>query len=646
MNSPCQNLLPPRIIKPILVSILITLVFLTLYLTTSTDLTFYGWYSICAVTILLVVLVTDAFEDTGIAFIFGLGLLILGGKNVVSVQDAVDGYGDALVFAVALLAVVSKGVKESTLLNYFVSYVLGADQKLSTRWALIKLLPPVMLCSGFLSNTAIVSMMIPVVTTWADKIGVPSRQLLLPMNFATLMGGMLSTIGTSVNLALSSMASAQQLDKEQMSTNIYNHTLKLLTPSSSSPHSINTINATASSYSPLEFFEIGLIGLPVCFVGYIYLVLFSPIILAEGTEERTIYTPLLTEEVAVEVEGKNCSRNNLRRTRGNSIASRYHINERLNLSNQNIIVAVIGVSSRLIDRSLSDLRFRDYYQAEVLGINRRGKSTATNKLATFVLKEGDALLLEATTIFINEHVGKGVSTNDSDFLSVTLISRKDVNIEYDQGGTESTEEKPKPWHALTALSFVLFIAIATASNFMSLAEASLCAAFGMMLTTILSRKQVMNSISARTLIVVGAGSGLTTALVQSGASSVLATGLATTFGSGDFRLLLLGLFLGTSILANMVSPMAAVSLMFPIAFHLHQANNLYRPEVVLGVLSIAGSCSFLSPYSYQTNLMVAETAGYKMIDFISLGSPLLVLVLLVTVLGAPVVWGDGPGSID
>jgi len=76
------------------------------------------------------------------------------------------------------------------------------------------------------------------------------------------------------------------------------------------------------------------------------------------------------------------------------------------------------------------------------------------------------------------------------------------------------------------------------------------------------------------------------------------------------------------------------------------ANNLYRPEQILGVLSIAGSCSFLSPFSYQTNLIVAETAGYTIKDFLKLGGPLLLLVGGITVMGATLVWGDGPNSID
>ena len=201
--------LPPhlrRVTVPICLCCSVAFAFFLLATFLPSDrLGFPGWYSLCAVVILLIVLVTDVFEDTGIAFVFGLGLLVLGGKDVVSLESAVDGYGDVIVFAVCLLSIVSKGVRESTLLDYFVVHVLGNDPNMSATMALCRLLPPVMISSAFMSNTAIVTMMVPVVTRWSDTIGVPARVLLLPMNFATLMGGMCTLIGTSVNLALSSM---------------------------------------------------------------------------------------------------------------------------------------------------------------------------------------------------------------------------------------------------------------------------------------------------------------------------------------------------------------------------------------------------------------------------------------------------------
>ena len=87
--------------------------------------------------------------------------------------------------------------------------------------------------------------------------------------------------------------------------------------------------------------------------------------------------------------------------------------------------------------------------------------------------------------------------------------------------------------------------------------------------------------------------------------------------------------------------------MFPIAFEIHAATAKHHVEPVLGVLMIAGSCSLISPYAYQTNLMVTETAGYKPKDFLKFGGPLLMLICAVcTLLASYVVWGDGPGKFD
>ena len=141
--------------------------------------------------------------------------------------------------------------------------------------------------------------------------------------------------------------------------------------------------------------------------------------------------------------------------------------------------------------------------------------------------------------------------------------------------TNSVLQRKRPFHAILALSFVLFIAIGSATEKIKLATAALIAVFGMLFARTLSRKQAMGAVSARTILVVGAGSGLTSALVNSGASAAMAKGIAEMFGGGDFHVLLLGLFAGTSLLANVVSPIAAVSLMFPVAFQLHQGECWY-----------------------------------------------------------------------
>lgn len=772
-RSSSFNKCPPyilRVLPPIIACTTITVIFILLATFVDSNLSTAGWYSLGAITILLVVLITDVFEDTGIAFLFGLGLLMLGGPNVISVASAVDGYGDELVFAVALLSVVSIGIRESTLLNYFVFYVLGSDKNMSVRKALMKLLPPVMICSAFMSNTAIVAMMVPVVQKWSESIGVPARMLLLPMNFATLLGGTCTLIGTSVNLALAAMASAQEKRILSEGNRNGNSTSATLIPSMigltpSTNNHFNGMNATASAYEPLDFFEIGLIGLPCCVVGYIYLVIVTPVLLSEQaslvvssssdattaefaltkSSEATmsrfhIYTSCVkiaenlvgqTLEQAdllnlsdtlrvqriVSVEeivddgggkeeiGREGGNNQYHLEGGKSKRGRTVSHTRSDLLNERrpsdtnssptqplhltklqednilvftgslsdlttilyrhpylipvegkqltkikssfhkrkLVVAIVGEGSRLVNRAVSDIRFRDYYQAVIVAINRKGKSqsiasgvgSTTDVIKKVILKEGDSLLLEASDSFLKEF---GSLEKVNDFSSVTQVSGR--------AQTNSVIQRSRPVHALIALSFVLFIAVGSATKLVKLPLAALIASFGLMFCRTISRKQAMGAVSARTLLVVGAGSGLTSALVQTGASAVLASAVASKFGGGEFRLLLLGLFIGTTTLSNVVSPMAAVSLMFPIAFKLNQANNMYRPEQVLGVLSIAGSCSFLSPFSYSTNLIVAETAGYTMKDFIKLGGPLLILVGLITVMGAELVWGDGPTSID
>ena len=194
---------------------------------------------------------------------------------------------------------------------------------------------------------------------------------------------------------------------------------------------------------------------------------------------------------------------------------------------------------------------------------------------------------------------------------------------------------------------IAFIVVGSGSGLMKLPASCLIVVFFLLFNRTLSRKQAMGSISGKTLLVIGAGFGLTKALVKTGVASVVAGGIAGISSGGDnFVALLFGVFICTAGLANLISPSAAVSLMFPVAFEIPATHAQYKSEPVLGVLMIAGSCAFLSPYSYTTNLMVTEVAGYKIVDFLKLGGPLLLLLAAMVAPLSTKMWGDCPGCVD
>lgn len=220
---------------------------------------------------------------------------------------------------------------------------------------------------------------------------------------------------------------------------------------------------------------------------------------------------------------------------------------------------------------------------------------------------------------------------DSDFACVTEVAG---------AGAASILPRDRPFHAVLASAIILFVIVSSSIGLLNLGVGSMLGCFGLIFCRTMSIKSAIGSVSGCTLVTVASGFGLTQALVNTGASHQLAMLLASAFANHSPALLYMGLFMITGLLSNVISPVATVNLMFPIAFGIPDARDKAHVEDCLGVLMIAASCSLCSPFSYQTNLMVAEAAGYSAKDFVKFGGPLFCIIWLATVLLATyVVWG-------
>jgi len=438
-----------------------------------------------------------------------------------------------------------------------------------------------------------------------------------------ILGGVTTLIGTSTNLLVSGLLQAQ-------------------------------------GQAPIGMFELTRIGLPAALIGLALIVVLAPLVLPErrpatrqlagGTREFVVAMRVVPggpldgqaveagglrhlqgvflvqvergEEVIAPVAPTTVLRGDdrltfvgradlvldLQVTRGLESAERQHV-AHFDTAQHTFFAAVVGAASPLVGRTLKEIGFRGNYQAAVVGIHRSGENVAA-KLGEVELKLGDTLLLLSDAGFRDRWRDR------NDFLLISPL-----------GGTAPGVSR-KAW--LVGL-IGLAIVVGAGTGQVPILQASLVGAVALVALGVLSPAEARGAVDLDVLLVIAGSFGLGEAILKTGLARDLAHGLvALTSGLGP-RGVLLGLVLATVLLDEVVTNNASAALMFPIA--LAAATEIgANPRPFALAITVAASCSFLTPIGYQTNTMVYGPGGYRFTDYARLGAPLAAVVVAVIVL--------------
>jgi di/tricarboxylate transporter len=249
-------------------------------------------------------------------------------------------------------------------------------------------------------------------------------------------------------------------------------------------------------------------------------------------------------------------------------------------------------------------------------VQRQGEDTGPGET---VLAEGDTLLLRGSWTALDTHL------DDPEVLVVDppeLVRRQAVPL--------GSGAKP-------ALAVLVAMVLLLSTGAVPPAVAGLLAALAMILTRVLTVEQAQRGVSWTTVVLVAGMIPLSTAMVQSGAAEQLADRLVDVVGDAGPRALLLGLFLLTAILGQLISNMATALIVIPIAVSAAAEMDVSAKPVLMAV-TISAAASFLTPVATPANLMVMGPGGYRFADYWKLGLPLLLLFGMVAVLLVPVIW--------
>lgn len=610
---------------------------------------FDAWFTLACVALALVGMAWGR-VSADLAMLAALVMLMLVG--VVSVEEALAGFAHPSVVMIGALFVLAGGLVETGAMQMLLSPLLGRPR--STRAALLRLTGPVAVLSAFMNNTPIVSAYLPAVMEWSRRTAHPAALLLMPLSFAALLGGMATLIGTATNVAVTEM---------------------YVSYAERSPY-VAAMGLHAPSPAR-QFWWITPIGLPAAAAGLLVLLIAARRLLKGRAtepglrEEARKYTVAMTIQSDSSIVGRTIeaaglrhlpgaylaelerhgvalpavsprtvleagdvlvfvgvveSVVDLRRTRGLEPATDQVT--KLNMENRErrLVEAVVSARSPLVRRSVRESRVRTRYDAAIIAVHR-GAERVPGKIGDIVLQAGDTLLLETHDGFLSAF------RNSEEFYLLSAVADADVP-RFERAGVSI---------AIVAL-FVLLMTLPVPAIVRGVVQAMgvsvgafelspVVAALGCALLMIVTRSCPAARAKARidwtVLLTIACALGVGRAIETSGAARVIATSaLRAAESLGPMGGLAI-IFTVTCLLTQVITNASAAVLMFPIAIATAESMNA-NPEPFVIVLMIAASCAFLSPFGYQTNLMVYGPGRYHPFDFLRLGVPITLAVGVVT----------------
>lgn len=538
-----------------------------------------------------------------------------------SSADMLTGLSNEQLLSVLLLLVISDVIRKSGLLDVVFKSLFPV--RLTYRGFLFRKSVVVTCISGFVNNTPLVAILMPYVYQWCRQKGISPSKVMLPLSYLTLMGGTLTLVGTSTNLVVNGFV-------------------------------------TESGFKPLGFFDFTMPGIGVAFIGILYVTFIMPRFLPDRKGLLENYNQSLREYIVETYIAEHSplidqtiEQAGLRHLKGlylaeiirgdelipavapteklmagdvlifagetATIVDLLQSNPGLSLPGSimkdgkekaNVVECIISAQSSLIGKTFRDANFRALFNASVVAVSRDGERLR-GKLGELALQQGDLLLLMTG----NDFDERSNATND-----LFIINRlKEI--------TNFSMLKSALLGAGIITAFVL-----SAAGVFTLFKALLLILCLIALLKFGRYNELKRGLDLDLFFVLALSLGFAKAMHNSGLDVTIASGIQESALQLDHPVALLFIvYLATNVLSILVSNKAGVAIMFPVTVSLLKLMHISEPVPYFLAIAFAGSAEFMTPYGYQTNLMVYGPGGYRFRDYIRAGWMLSVMSMLVSV---------------
>ena len=581
---------------------------------------------ILGVTLILLISEKISVDKTAIGIMVVLAL-----ARILTPREAVAGFSNPAVITVAAMFLLSRGLIRTGAVGFVTEWIMRFSKGHQT-YATILIFVTVAFASAFINNTPVVVLFIPIVMALSCECDFSPSKLLIPMSYVSILAGTSTLIGTSTNIIVSDLAATY-------------------------------------GFEDLTMFELGKIGVPIALVGMIFLLVIAPRLmpartapvcdLEHGKAKRYIaelivptgsplvgvdsITALAEKELGLNVieifrRGHVLDPDRSRVTvqpadillvKGSAedlltclkkqVLELAHGEEGMTfgggLKDDLVIELIVPPASRLLRSPLLSTVLQHDADIRIIAIRSRRSHYTYRKIQKVRLKIGDVILIRCPRHKVSK------IRNSTDFVIIEDIHH--AMIDKEKAG----------------IAAIIFTGVVGAAS-LGLADIMVCSLTGVLLMTLthcFSLKDAYRSLQSEVLLLIVGTIALGLAMQKTGATTLYANLYLDLFQGMRPELILVGIIVLTSICTHILSNNATAVLLLPIAISTAVTLGVNPKPFIVGVCFGASAC-YATPIGYQTNLLVYSPGGYRFSDYIKLGLPLNLIVILLASVLIPMVW--------